>query len=88
MHWIAKIQHKSLLSCCGAAAAATDFARQPLLNRHRRPSGRYHWKDARFIDHCIGVVIGETAIIGDSRLIYQASRFQLRKRAPLVSPRR
>lgn len=46
------------------------FSLDAFLHRHRNPSRSYH-RARFFIDHGSGVVIGETAEIGEDVLIYQ-----------------
>ena len=54
-----------------AAAGAPDLGYRPLAHRHRHPSRR-QIGPSFFIDHGTGVVIGETAIIGERVRLYQA----------------
>ena len=52
------------------AHSASDFPHGAIFNWNRNSSRRYHGRGV-FIDHGMGVVIGETAIIGNYVLIYQ-----------------
>ncbi len=54
-----------------AAAGADQCGNRPLGYRHRHPPGA-QIGPSFFIDHGTGVVIGETAIIGERVRIYQA----------------
>ncbi len=47
-----------------------DITKRSQKDRHRNPSGGDH-RQGSFIDHGHGVVIGETAILGDDVTIYQ-----------------
>ncbi len=51
--------------------ARFGLARRPPAHRHRDPSRCDDWRRRVFIDHGMGVVIGETAEVGDDCTIYQ-----------------
>jgi len=52
------------------SAGALVVAGCALAHGHRNPSGSADWPPA-FIDHGMGVVIGETAIVGEDVTLYQ-----------------
>ena len=60
-----------VLAARPALARALHLAPRPLAHRHRDPSRARRSAACVFIDHGMGVVIGETAEVGDGCTIYQ-----------------
>ena len=88
----ALLAHRVAHALCGgrrAAGAAGDRLRDPRRHRGRDPSRRRGSARDFFIDHGSGVVIGETAEIGDRVTLYQGvtlggTGFQRGKRHPTL----